>query len=324
MSEIKLQLPESFCQRLEKIVPDDQLSFVLDSFHQVKQTTFRINTLAADRDAILARLGKLEIPLTPIPWVTDRLQQPLAFSTDSSHRQQLTHSPVIDAGEIYLQNLSSMLAAVVMDAQPDEQILDLAAAPGGKTIHLAQQMENTGTLAAVEVVRGRMFKLQANLRRCRVSNCRTYLTDGRTVGAKTPERFDRVLLDAPCSSEARFRAGDPKTWEQWSPRKLRETARKQIGLLKSAIRATKPGGTILYCTCSFAPEENEAVLTKILKKFDGLIDILPVDVPLENVMAGIESFDGIAYHPQVLHALRILPNEIMDGFFLAKLQVKKM
>lgn len=99
-------------------------------------------------------------------------------------------------------------------------MLDLAAAPGGKTLQMAAMMQDRGRIAAVEAVRTRMFKLQANLRRHGPTIVKTYLTDGRTVGRKTPERFDRVLLDSPCSSEARFQRADPGSWRHWSLCKL--------------------------------------------------------------------------------------------------------
>ena len=109
----------------------------------------------------------------------------------------------------------------------DEEVLDLAAAPGGKTLAIAALMNNTGRIAAVEPIRGRFHRMQANLRRCGVSNVQFYQRDGRSVGRLVPERFDRVLLDAPCSSESRMRWLDQQSFEQWSLRKIRETQRKQ-------------------------------------------------------------------------------------------------
>jgi 16S rRNA (cytosine1407-C5)-methyltransferase len=282
----------------------------------------------------LSELESLTVPVAPIPWVTNIEKQVVGFQTAREHRDQLTHSSIVDEGKIYIQNCSSMLAPMVLNPQPDETVLDLAAAPGGKTTQLAQLMNNQGILSAVEAVRKRMFKLQANLKRCGVKNARTYLTDGRTVGRKTPERFDRVLLDAPCSSESRFRTGDPTSWATWSPRKLRETSRKQVGLLKAAVHATKIGGEVLYCTCSFAPEENERTVHQVLKKLGNAIEVLPIDLQrfetvdshssaasvAANSMAGWPRFDGQEFNPQVAHCLRVLPNELLDAFFLARIR----
>ena len=148
-----------------------------------------------------------------------------------------------------------MLATLVLDPQPGEDVLDLAAASGGKTLHIAAKMRNEGKLSAVGPVRGQSFKLQTNLKRYGSEITRTYMTNGRTVGKKTPERFDRVLLDAPCSDESRIHQDDPESWQHWKLRKIKEQARKQYGLIRSASAALKPGGTLLYCTCSFAPEK---------------------------------------------------------------------
>jgi 16S rRNA (cytosine1407-C5)-methyltransferase len=184
---------------------------------------------------------------------------------------------------------------------------------------MAAMMQNQGHIAAVEVIRARLFKLQASLRRCGVSNVKTYLTDGRTVGRKTPERFDRVLLDAPCSSEARFNRREPSTWKHWSLRKIKECARKQRGLLRSAIASLKPGGTLLYCTCSFAPEENEAIVHGVLTQMGEAIEIEAVRLPLENVQPGITHWEGKDLHPDLARSVRILPDRQMDGFYLCKL-----
>lgn len=312
-----MTLPEIFLQRLARIIPASHFDSVVASFGMEKPACFRLNTLADSTANILDALQLLNLPLEPIVWLRDAHDNPLAYQTPRCHRDALTHSAIVDAGKIYLQNLSSMLAPLILDPQPGETILDLAAAPGGKTIQIAQQMQNQGVLSAVEVVRNRMFKLQANLKRCHVAIAKTYLTDGRTVGQKTPARFDRVLLDAPCSSEARFRSGDPDSWETWSLRKLRETSRKQIGLLKAAIHAVKVGGVVLYCTCSLAPEENEQVVTKVLKKFGTKIELEPIRLPIKNWIPGLTEFESKAFDPRVQHCVRVLPDGLHDAFFMA-------
>jgi NOL1/NOP2/sun family putative RNA methylase len=312
------KLPPLFVQRLKQIVEPGQLDQVLASFVEEKAFSYRINHLIGLADETLAQIRQLGIDSQPVPWLLDDQGFPTAFVADRVWRERLTHSDLIEQGRVYLQNLSSMLAPFVLEAAPGETVLDLAAAPGGKTIQLAQQMKNTGQLSAVEAVRNRMFKLQANLKRYGVMNCKTYLTDGRTVGQKTPERFDRILLDAPCSSEARFRVEDPVSWETWSLRKLRETSRKQVGLLKAAVHAAKIGGTVVYCTCSFAPEENERVVDRVLQQFPHAIEIVPFHLPLTNLQPGLAQFNDAVFDRQVANTLRILPNQIHDAFFIAK------
>ena len=142
---------------------------------------------------------------------------------------------------IYVQNLASMIPPLVLDAQPGERILDLGAAPGSKTLQLACLMRNTGEIAAVEIVKRRFYKLRANLEAQGATNVRPFLRDGATVWRHRPEHFDRVLLDAPCSTEGRFRTDDPATYAYWSPRKIKEMARKQRRLLHAFSRAMRAG-----------------------------------------------------------------------------------
>ncbi len=306
-------LPEEFVQRLRAIVPPDRFDESLAGFQPHKPVAFRVNTLKTTVDRALALLRSEQFELRPVPWLAE------AFLVPAEQRFRLVRSAGSADGWIYIQGLSSMLAAIVLAPRPGEEVLDLAAAPGGKTLLVAAMMQNRGRIAAVDVVRKRIYKLGANLRTGGATIVDTYLADGRSVGRKTPERFDRVLLDAPCSAEARFRAGEPASWARWSMRKIRECARKQIGLLRSAVRAAKPGGTVLYCTCSFAPEENELVVQRVLERFGSAVEVWPIELPIENVQRGLTHWGQRALDRQLAGAVRILPNRLMDGFFLCRL-----
>ncbi|MFK7929538.1 MAG: RsmB/NOP family class I SAM-dependent RNA methyltransferase, partial [Myxococcota bacterium] len=186
-------------------------------------------------------------------------------------------------------------------------------------LHLAAQMDNRGRLACVEAIKPRFFRLKANLERGGVTCARLYLKDGRRVGGAVPARFDRVLLDAPCSSEAQFRAESPETWAHWSPRKIKEQARKQRGLLLSAWQALKPGGRLVYATCSLAPEEDEVVLSHLLQRADD-VRVIPPDLA-DNVPAhpGLTEWAGKALDPRLVGARRIRPTAEFDAFFFAVL-----
>jgi tRNA (cytosine49-C5)-methyltransferase len=307
-------LPEAFVRRLAAILPADALGPVLASFARPVPTALRVNTLLTSPEAVGQELAAAGLRLAPVPW------SPSAFLLAEGERRVLTESAACNQGRVYVQNLASQLAPLLLAPRPGEEVLDLAAAPGGKTLQLAALMENRGRIAAVEPVRERFFKLRANLERAGASLVQTYLMDGRAVGGKVPARFDRVLLDAPCSSEARFRAGDPSTWSHWGPRKLKETAHKQRRLLESALGAVKPGGLVLYCTCAFAPEENEAVVDHLLRVHPGAVGLEPIAPPVDNRQAGITAWEGRSYHPDLAKAVRILPDATMSGFFLALLR----
>ena len=229
MARSEEPLPEAFVERTARIVPPDRWDECLASFAQEKPTAFRVNTLRASVDEVQEELEQAGFALSRVDWLEG------AFTIEPGDRRRLTETAAVAEGRIYIQGLSSMLAPMVLAPQPGERVLDLAAAPGGKTLQMTALMHNQGEIAAVEVIRSRMYRLRANLRRHGATIVRTYLTDGRSVGRKTPERFDRVLLDAPCSGEARFDQRDPASWRNWGPRKIRECSHRVGGGLAAPV-----------------------------------------------------------------------------------------
>lgn len=313
MSAALAPLPEGFEERLRRVVPAARIDAVLARFETDGASAFRVNPLRAEVPAVQSDLTRSGLSPTPVSWC------PWAFTVPASQRATLTAHPAAGDGRLYVQSLSSMVAALALEAAPGEAVLDLAAAPGGKTTLLAAMMRNEGVLSAVEPVRDRFFRLRATLDRMGVTIAKTYLKDGADVGALVPERFDRVLLDAPCSSEARFDRRDPQSMAHWRPRKVREAARKQARLLRSGFAALRVGGVMVYSTCSFAPEENEVVLSGLLAELGDAVelDALALPVPCEP---GLTAWDGEALDARVSRGARILPDAVMDGFFLARLR----
>lgn len=273
-----------------------------------------MHRLRASPEDVWQELGRAGIPAAPVSW------SELVATVASEFRAPLLESPLSDAGQIYIQSLSSIAVGQLVDARPGDTVLDLAAAPGGKALVIADAMRNTGILSLVEPIRPRYYKLRHQLQRYGVSNARAYLTDGRSVGRKTPDRFDKILVDAPCSGEARFRFRSPNSWGYWSPRKLREQARKQKGLLRSGLAALKPGGTLVYATCSFAPEENELVIQGILDRDDFDIELLDCPLPAPSVLPGLSCWDGKSLDERLQQCRRIVPDQTWDGFFVARIR----
>lgn len=308
------QLPELFIERLHEIIPEEKIDRVMETFSIQKNPTFRYNPLKIDIPTLEEKLKNLPLDFTSIPNLEGIYQIPFG------QKPILTDSELFHQGEIYIQNLSSILAAMLLDVKPGETVLDLAAAPGGKSLYLAGQMKNQGQLSCVEAIKDRFFRLKRNLEEQGVSIAQTYLKDGRGVGRVCPAMFDKVMLDAPCSSESRFSTLDEKSFAFWSARKIKEQSKLQKGLILSAYNSLKPGGTMVYCTCSFAPEENEAIVQHLIKKVGDAIEILPIELPIENWMEGIGQWGKHTFTESLQQSRRILPTSIMDGFYICRIK----
>ncbi len=306
-------LPPEFVSRLRQIVPEESFPDVQASFERPKRTIFRVNRLKSTPNALedeLKSAGLHPSPFNPLEGV---------FTLPNEERRRLTETPAFYEGRLYIQNPSSMLAPLLLDPQPEESVLDLAAAPGGKTLLLASMMQNRGILSAVEPVTERYHRLRRNLENAGATMVRTYRKDGRGVGRACPMMFDRVLLDAPCSSEAKFSTLRPQSFSYWSLRKIKESQRLQKRLILSAWESLKPGGVLLYSTCSFAPEENEEVIAHLLKKFPETVRIASMELPVDRWQEGLRRWGKKSFPPSFSLLRRILPDENFDGFFLAKI-----
>jgi precorrin-6B methylase 2 len=227
----------------------------------------------------------------------------------------LSATPEHWLGLLYVQQASTGVAAPELGPRPGERVLDLCAAPGGKTTHAADLMGDTGCLVASEISESRIRGLLGNVYRLGHTGVFVVAGDGRAF----PEGalFDRVLLDAPCSGEGtlRRRGGHPP---EPSASFLGYVTAAQRSLLERAVRLTRPGGTILYVTCTFAPEENEAVVSDALARLP--VDLEPIRLPVPHA-PGVTRFEGEVYDPRVEGAARIYPHHLdSGGLFLAKLR----
>ncbi len=311
-----MPLPEGFVSRLHQIVPPERLAGVLASFAAPQAVAFRVNPLRGSRADVLAALAADGLAPRPVAWYAD------AFTLPAAQRAALLASAPYAAGQVYPQNLSSMVPPLALAPQPGERILDLAAAPGSKTLQMAAAMGNTGEIVAMEIVRDRYHRLGANLRAGGAANVFTLHQDGTRAGHYRPDHFDRVLLDAPCSTEGRFRADDPETYRYWSPRKIREMQRKQRRLLQSGLEALRPGGVLVYSTCSLAPEENEVVLADALDRWAGRVVLEPLPAEVPGMVPPLAAWEGRPFDAALAPARRILPDGVHEAFFVARLAKK--
>ncbi|MBT3251379.1 MAG: RsmB/NOP family class I SAM-dependent RNA methyltransferase [Candidatus Marinimicrobia bacterium] len=305
------QFPDLFLERLEEIYPDNHKS-ILSNLTEGHLTTFWLNPMRGNIDDTYKKLIKEKIPICQVPGFKE------VYSVPPENRRDITYHRFASDGRIYIVNPSSLIPPIVLNPQPGENILDLTAAPGSKTIQIAALMENTGNISAVDIVRHRYYKLKANLERNGVSNASIYNKDGISVWINCPEQFDRVLLDAPCTTESRFNIHDEKTYHHWSKKKILEMNRKQRQLLYSAVQSLKPGGTLVYSTCTFSPEENELTVHSILKKFKNVLTTEPISINLPTATDPLKTWKNKILNDQVKKCIRILPDKIFEGFFICK------
>ena len=282
-----------------------------------RPTTFRVNPLRGDVPSVLARLRQVGIAVQPVAWY------PLAFVVRRSPRIRLESLEIYQEGRIYVQSLSSMLPPLALQPRPGEQVLDLAAAPGSKTTQMAAMMEGRGRILAVEASPVRAERLRFNLRRQGADMVEVAVDDGARIGARLAGRFDRALVDAPCSGEGRFQAGQPATYRHWSVRLVERMARLQRRLLAAALRAVRPGGVVVYATCTLNPLENEVVVQWALDRWPQAVAVEPAPLPVGGTWAGLDRLEGRPLHPALRAAVRVPPSSTMEGFFICRLRVRQ-
>lgn len=309
-------LPPAFLERLAEIVPPERLDAVVASFHTPSAVGFRLAPRVPGAGGALEALAAEGVPFAPVDGV------PGAFTVPPEARAALLASAPYAAGQVYVQNVSSQLPAHALAPQAGERVLDLCAAPGSKTGQIAAA--DGVEVVAVEKVRGRAYKLRANLIAQGLPQVEVRTADGAHVWRREPEAFDRVLLDAPCSTEGRFRADDAETTRYWSPRKVQEMRDAQRRLLVGAVQALRPGGTLVYATCTFAPEENEGSLSRALRTFGDAVEVVDAGIPLAGAVGRhaqppLAVWRDRAFHSGTARALRVLPGEGLEAFFVARI-----
>ena len=303
-------VPALFLERLKRILGEDLYSlYGIKGFEYDKLVTVRINLLKISIKEIEEILKNLGIAFRPVSWY------PQALVLENITSQELGQTGLLDKGFLYSQALSSLLPVFILDPKPGERVLDLCAAPGSKTTQIAALMNNEGQIVAVENIRGRFYKLKSVLSLLGAEIVNVKMMDGRRY--RDTEGFDKILVDAPCSSEGRFKTADKKSYAYWSLRKIKEMVHKQRGLLLSASRLIRPGGTLVYSTCTFAPEENEGVINWFLKKSGGAFKVEPIALDEVVRYPAVGEWEERIYDPDVKNCF--LPTKEMEGFFIAKL-----
>jgi 16S rRNA C967 or C1407 C5-methylase (RsmB/RsmF family)/NOL1/NOP2/fmu family ribosome biogenesis protein len=298
------RLPEAFVARMRELLGPEAAAF-LDSYRRPAQRAVRANPLKLDPAALPGLLG---IGPDPVPWCPEAFFLPEAARVGST----LAHA----AGLCYVQEPSALAVGEALDVRPGQRVLDLAAAPGGKATQVAARLGDDGVVVANEVQRGRVQALADNLDRW--GSWRTVLAAETVAGLadRLPGAFDRVLLDAPCSGEGLFRR-NPAAAAQWRPGQVRGNAERQRALLADAARLVRPGGVLVYSTCTFAPEENEGQVARFLTTHP---DWEVLDLPTHPGFTPGRPDWTAAGPPALTRTVRLWPHRLRgEGHFIAKL-----
>ncbi|RLM25351.1 16S rRNA (cytosine(1407)-C(5))-methyltransferase RsmF [Brenneria alni] len=302
-------LPPEFLAAIQAIMPGHlSMDDFISACQRPLRRSIRVNTLKIGTDEFLKRVEPYQWQLEPIPWCSDGFW--LLNADDEIVRLGNTLEHL--SGLFYIQEASSMLPVSALfhhDTAPCH-VLDVAAAPGSKTTQIAARMENQGAIIANEYAASRVKVLHANLSRCGVSNTALTHFDGRVFGAALPDYFDAILLDAPCSGEGVVRK-DPAAMNHWSPESIASIAATQQELILSAFHALKPGGVMIYSTCTLNTQENQQVCHWLQQTFPDACTFEPLtDLFPDAALAATE--EGFLHvFPQIYDS---------EGFFVARLR----
>ncbi len=309
VSQRPVYLPDEFLAQMRQALPDP---FALDAFIAACQRplrrSLRVNTLKISVADFLTLVAPYGWQLTPVPWC----EEGFWIERDDEEALPLGSTAEHLSGLFYIQEASSMLpvAALFADGYTPDRVMDVAAAPGSKTTQIAARMNNQGAILANEFSASRVKVLHANISRCGISNVALTHFDGRVFGAALPEAFDAILLDAPCSGEGVVRK-DPDALKNWSVASNLEIAATQRELIDSAFHALRPGGTLVYSTCTLNRDENEAVCLWLQAQYPDAVEFLPLNELFPSASECVTPEGFLHVFPHIYDC---------EGFFVARLR----
>lgn len=310
-----IRLPEEFLEKMKRLLGDEYEAFV-QSYETKRVQGLRLNTLKGDGKA-LYELCTGRFGLKPVPWCRE------GFYYDG-HTRPGRH-PFHEAGLYYIQEPSAMAVVSLLDPQPGERILDLCAAPGGKTTHIAQRLCGEGLLVSNEIHPARAKILSQNAERMGVRNVVVTNEPPEKLKTRFGEFFDRIVVDAPCSGEGMFRK-DELARTEWSEAHVAMCAGRQQKILDDAAEMLKPGGRLVYSTCTFSPEENEMGICRFLDRHQEFSTVcIPKEHQLPGLSHGISKWaEGTMHMGAAEDTFRIWPHRADgEGHYLALLQKKQ-
>ena len=288
------QIPEFLKEILLKQYGEQLTNQIIEGYSKQRLTTLRVNTIKTNKENIKQKLQEEGIETEDISWYEDGL------IIKNVREDEIRKLDIYQNGEIYLQCLSSMLPPIILEPKVGENILDMAAAPGGKTTQIAAITGNKAYITACEKNKIRAERLKYNLQKQGVGCVNVMLEDARKLSDFFS--FDKILLDAPCSGSGTTSVFDTS----FSKELIDRSSKTQEELLRKALKILKPGGEMIYSTCSILAQENENILKKVGA------EIVPIE-PIEGIPLLPTSIEGV---------ICVCPTELYEGFFVARLKKK--
>ena len=301
----KYGYPKWMIERYAEILGPELEEF-LEACERPLPKSIRVNTLKIDIKTALRDLEAKGFILEPVKWCSEGFWVKNSPMSIGATREYLL-------GYYFIQTSASMLPPLLLDPSPEHIILDMCAAPGGKTSHIAQLLKNQGAVISIEIDEQRAIALKNNLARCGVFNTLILNMDAKEF-PKLNFKVDKILLDAPCSGEGLIRQ-KPERKISRSIKDIIFCSNNQEKLAEAAVNSLKDGGTLIYSTCSLAPEENEEVIDYLINNFPMRVEKISVDGE-----PGLTQFKDRVYDNSLANARRIYPHKHESiGFFICKL-----
>lgn len=304
------KLPDAFVMRMRQLLGCECDAFFA-SYEKERALGLRVNTMKVPAE-VFARENQETFSLRPVSWCRE------GFYYEQESRPG--RHPYHEAGVYYIQEPSAMAVVSLLDPKPGERVLDLCAAPGGKTTHIASRLNGKGLLVSNEIHPARAKILSQNVERMGIGNAIVTNEDSGSLADFFPEFFDCMVVDAPCSGEGMFRK-DEQARNEWSEANVRLCAERQQEILDNAAKMLKPGGRMVYSTCTFAPEEDEDGMAAFLERHPefSVVCLEPGEVP-EGLSCGYPEWSR-NHNPDLRNTFRIWPHKSEgEGHYLALLR----
>lgn len=294
-------IPKFLEEKLEKQYGEELTHEILEGYKKQRRVTLRVNTIKSDIEKIEKELNEAEIEYEKVKWSKD------AFVINNKREKEIEEIEAYKNGEIYLQSLSSMLPPIVLAPKQGTDILDMAAAPGGKTTQIAALVNNKASITACELNNIRAQRLKYNIEKQGATCVYVMQQDSRKIDDFFS--FDQILLDAPCSGSGTLNINDENLSKIFTEKLIQKSVKSQSELLKKALKILKPGKEMVYSTCSILQEENENIINTLNKN---LYEIIPIEFKGKEELPILPTkIDG---------TLCVMPNELYEGFFIAKIR----